>query len=63
MFEAIDIGAEVELGRRDAMAAPVAREKRDFFAGEISDNVVVRRAAPRAIEQHFFVLFEAGHGV
>ena len=58
LFEAVDVGAKVQLRRRDAMAAAVAGKKRYVFAGETSEHVVVRRPAPRAVEQNLFVLFK-----
>ena len=42
-FHAVDIGAEVQFRRRDAVTAPVAREKRHLLAGERAEDIVVRR--------------------
>ena len=39
LLEALDIGAEIELRRRDAMAASVTRQERHLLAGERADDV------------------------
>ena len=38
LLEGINVGAEVELGGKDAMAAAVAREKGDLAAFELAEN-------------------------
>ena len=45
-FHAVDVGAEVQLRRRNAMAAAVARQEYDLFSGEFADDIVIRRTAP-----------------
>ncbi len=47
-FHAVDIGAEVQFGGRDAMAASVAREEGDVAAGEFADDVSYRKVRRRA---------------
>ncbi len=62
-LHAVDVGAEVQLRGRDAVAAAVAREEGDLASGERAEDVVVRRAAEGRLDVGFFLGFEAGHGV
>ncbi len=62
-LESVDIGAEIQLRRRDAMAAAVTREKRDLFARQLSDDVRIGGPAPRRVDRHFLLRFKAGHRV
>ncbi len=62
-LESVNIRAKVQLRRRMAMAAAVARQKRDLFARELPDDIRVRRHAPRRFDRHFFVRGKAGHRI
>ncbi len=62
-LHAVDVGAEVQLRRRDAMAAAVAREEGDLSPGQRAEDVVVRRRAEGRVDDDFFLRFKAGHGV
>ena len=46
-LEAVDVRAEVQLRRQDAMAGAVARQKRDPLAAQRADHVRARRIAER----------------
>ena len=45
------------------MPAAMARQERDFLSSQLSDHIVVRRRAPRAVERDFFMRFKARHGI
>ena len=62
-LHAVDIGAEVQFRRRNAMAAAVAGEKCDRLTGQYADDVTIRRAAPGSVDVDLLVGFETGHGV
>ncbi len=62
-LQAPDIGAKIQLRRRDAMAAAVAGEEGDFPARERADDVGIRRRAPGCFDGDFALPFEAGHGI
>ncbi len=62
-FEAVDVGAEIQLRRGDAMAAAMARKKRDLFPGQLSDDIVVRRPAPRRVDGQLLLYFKARHRI
>src|SRR4029077_6701669 len=49
-LEAEDVGAVVELGGEQAVAAAVARQEGDGAAVELADDVRVRRLAERRVE-------------
>ena len=63
LLEGVDIGAEVQLGRQNAMAAAVARQKGDFAALELAQHKGVRRLAERRLDALFVNVGESGHGV
>ena len=62
-FESENVGAKVQLGRRVPVAAPVSRQKRDFFPRELADHIRIGGFAPRRVESHFFVRGKAGHRI
>ena len=62
-LEGVNIGAEVELGGKNAMAAAVAREKGDLAAFELAENEDVRGRAEGGFNALFVNVGEAGHGV
>src|SRR5579871_3935942 len=43
----VNVGTIIELGRREAMAASVTRQKRHARSAERADEIAVRRRAPR----------------
>ena len=55
LLEGVDVGAEVQFGGKDAMAAAVAREEGDLAAFELAENEGVggcrRRAFRRALRE------------
>ena len=62
-FHAIDVGAEIEFGWGNLVAAPVTRQKRDLVTRQVPNHVVVRRRAPGRVECQFLFHREPGHGV
>ena len=50
LFDAVDVGAEVHLRRRDAMPAAVPGQKCHLFARQLAHDVIVRRRAPGRVE-------------
>ena len=63
LLERVDVGAEVELGGKDAMAAAVAGEKGDLAALELAEDKGVRGRAEGRFDALFVNVGEAGHGV
>jgi hypothetical protein len=55
-FHPIDVGAEVQLGGRNAMAAPVPREKGDLMAFELAHYIVVGRRSERCLNIYFWAM-------
>ena len=45
------------------MTAPVPRQKSDRPSRQLAYDVVIRRAAPWRLNDHFLLRFETGHGV
>ena len=62
-FESENVGAKVLLGRRVPVAAPVPRQKRDFFPCELADHIWIGWGAPRRVDSYFFVRGKAGHRI
>ena len=62
-LHAIDIGAEVELAGRDAMALAMAREEGDGTPIKLADHVRVRRRTKRCLDHLFPQVCQSGHGV
>ncbi len=62
-FEPEDVGAEVELGRKDAVTASVTGEEGDFAAFEIAENESVAGIAERRRDALLMNIGESGHGV
>ena len=63
LFHGVNVGAEVELGRKNAMAAAVAREKSDLAAFEFAENEGVRGCAEGRFDALLVNVGESGHGV
>ena len=63
LLEGIDVGAEVELGRKNAMAAAVTREESDLAAFELAENEGVRGRAEGRFDALLVDVGESGHGV
>src|SRR6516162_3588494 len=53
LFEAVNVGAEVQFGGQEAMSASVARKERDFPPFECAENIGVRRIAERSFVLDF----------
>ena len=51
-LQRIDVGAVVDLARRDAVAAPVPRQEHDLDAVDRADAEFVRRLAPGRRDRH-----------
>ena len=62
-LEGVNVGAEVQLGGKNAMAAAVAREKGDFAALELAEDKGVRWIAERRFYALFVDVGESGHGI
>ena len=63
-FHSVDVGAEIQLRRRDAMAAAVARQKRDFFARPACPTMYASDGAPHGVSiVTLFLRFKSGHRV
>src|ERR1700744_5296710 len=58
-FEYVDIGAIVDVGRRQPMALVVPRQEHDRHSGDLADAQSRRRLAPWALDALGFPLFEA----
>src|SRR5580698_10797527 len=63
LLECVDVGAEVQLGGKNAMAASMAREKGDLASFEIAKHKSLRWLAEVRIHALFAYVGEAGHGV
>ena len=62
-LESVDIGAKIQLRRRNPVTTPVPRQKRDFPARQLPDHVVVRRRAPRRLDRALLLRFKFRHRV
>ena len=62
-FERIDVGAEIQFGGQDAVAAAVTGEEGDFAAFQFTEDERVRGVAKRGFDALFMDVGEAGHGV
>ena len=63
-LEAVDVGAEVQLRRRDAMADAVPRQERHARAAERAASRTAPTAAPNGVSMvHFVPVGELGHVV
>ena len=58
-----DVGAEVQLRRRQPVAGAVAREKRDALAAQRAEHVRTRRIAERRRQRHLAAVGHLGHVV
>ncbi len=63
LLQAVDVGAEVELGGEDAVSAAVAGEESDFAAFERHRGHKASQGSPKGVESVFLDVGEAGHGV
>ena len=59
----MNVGAEIQFARQNAMAAAMPRQKRHFASFEHAADISVGRRAERRLQPHFFHLGEPGHGV
>ena len=57
-FKRIDIGARIDVGRRQAMPAPVAGEKDEFNRADPAGQQLVRWYAPRRVNRDPARLFK-----
>src|SRR4026208_2436711 len=60
-LEAVDVGAEIQLRREDAMADAVTREKRDLPAAKTAGHTRTWWIAERRRQRLFCTLGELGH--
>ncbi len=60
-LEGVDVGAEVQFRRKDAVAAAVAGEEGDLAAFEFAEHEGVRRLAERRLDALFVNVGESGH--
>src|SRR5215469_8424351 len=63
LLESVDIGAEVEFGWKNSVAASVACEEGDLAAFEHAANVGVGRSAERSFHLYFLDFRQARHRV
>jgi hypothetical protein len=59
----MNIRAEIEFGRQNAVSPPVPRQERHLAPLQCAANVSVRRCAKRRIHPHFLHLAQAPHGI
>ena len=62
-LHAVDVGAEVQLGRQDAMADAVPRQERDPLAAQRADDVRAGRIAERRGDGPLFAVGQLRHVV
>src|SRR5687767_5547387 len=62
-LEAEYVRAEVQLGRKEAMARTVPCQKRDTLAAQRADQIGTRRIAERSLERCLFPIGQLGHVV
>ena len=63
LLEGIDIGAEVQLRGKNAVAAAMAGQEGDFAAFQFAQHEGVGGIAEGGFDAHFVLIGEAGHGV
>ena len=63
LLEAMNVGAEIQFAGQDAVAASMARQKRNFAAFQRTADVSVGRRAEGRFHAYFFHLAQPGHGV
>ena len=63
LLEAVNVGAEIQLGGEDAMAASVTGEESNFASGESAEDIGVRGCAEGSFELNFVNVSEALHGI
>ena len=62
-LEGVDVGAEIQLRRQDAVAAAVACEKGNLAAFQFAKHEWVGRIAERRLHPLFVQVGESGHGI
>ncbi len=62
-LEGVDVGAEVQFRRKNAMPAAVARQESNLAAFEFAENEGVGRVAERSFNSFFVDVGETGHGI
>jgi hypothetical protein len=62
-FHGVDVGAEVEFRRKDAVAAAVAGEERDALSFQSAEDEGVGGIAEGSFEAEFASVGQSGHGV
>ena len=62
-LESINVGAEVQLRRADAVAAAVARQEGDGLAFEFADDIIVGRLAEGGFDAHLVLPGKARHRI
>jgi hypothetical protein len=63
LFEAVNVGAEIEFAGQDAVAASVPCEEGHFAAFESTANVDVRGSAKWRLQAHFLGFAQARHRI
>ena len=58
-FQRPDVGAVVQFGREEAVAASVARQENNVAPGQLAREQIVRRRAKRRFDFHPFLIGEA----
>src|SRR5262249_40617627 len=62
-FQGVDVGAKRQFGRRDAMPAPMPRQKGDTRAFERPDDEVVRRHAEWSLNSDLMRVGQSLHPI
>src|SRR6266567_5949437 len=62
-LHAVNVGAKIKLGGKDAVSAPVPRQKRHLASLECAQNEDIRSFAERRLHRDFMNVGKAGHGV
>ena len=63
LFESVDVGAKIEIGGHDAVAAAMPGQEGHFPSGDAPNHVRVGRCSPRRVDPHLFAILERVHGV
>src|SRR5690606_12441445 len=63
LLEAVDVRAERQVRRDDAVAAAVARQEGDLASAYLAEDVGVRRRSPRRFDGHLAPVLERFHVV
>ena len=63
LLKAINVGAKIQLGRKNAMPTPMPGEERDLSAFQRAENVGIRGLSERRAQAEFFYFGKPRHGI